>query len=878
MMKWYMKNVNEIIEELNTSSTGLNKDVRAKRLEQEGANELTSKKKESEILKFIRHFNDLLIYVLIGAGILKIIQRSNIEAATILLVVVINALIGYVQERKATNSLNSLRSMMSTDATILSNNEKEIVPAASLVRGDIVILGPGKIVPADLRIIESYNLVVEEAILTGESAPIAKNSDTIGNEADLGDCINMAFSGTLINSGTGKGVVVATGDHTELGSISTNLKNVEKNETPLIKKMKTLNHQIFFILTVVVGILLLFSIFFRELAFDELIASLIALAVSAVPEGLPAVLSIILSMGVTYMAKEHAIIKQMPAVETLGSMSVICSDKTGTLTKNEMAVVSVITKSRVLDVEEFAFDEEHSSVFEKDSALHKLAEIARYCNNTKVNYYDGKREVIGNPTEGALLDFANHLNLNEEIHVVSEIPFDSSYKYMAVLISLHQEKYIYLKGAPDIILNMVAYEDNGLAFKEIEIDYWLKQNENHAKQGRRILAGAYKKVDNNKDHITHKDLENEMILAGLYGIIDPPKKSAIESVAICREAGISVKMITGDHKDTAIAIAKEIGLEHYNNALVGSQIEQMNDEELQAVVMQNDVFARTTPEHKLRLVTAIQANDHIVGMTGDGVNDAPALKKSDIGIAMGIKGTQVTKDTSDMILSDDNFSTIAKAVKEGRRVYDNLKKTIYFALPTAFAQGLIVLVSLVANIPLPLTTMQILWLNMVTTITLSFALGFEPAEKDIMHRKPRNIDENILNGYAIFRVVYVSLMLAGLGFIVENFVSGQGASANVIQTTLLQTLVIGQGFYMINCRSIYKFSLTPSILKNKFIWISLGILCVIQAAVIYIPVMNDIMGTTPIGLAYFGIAFGAGIIVFVVVEIEKKISSNMRIK
>lgn len=863
-MQWYQLSLSELFEQAQSRQSGLTQDERQKRLEQEGPNLLTKGKQESELQKFLKHFNDLLIYVLIISGVLKGAIGAYTEMVIIFLVVIINAIIGYVQERKATNSLNSLTNMMSTDATVLIEDHKKVVQAESLIKGDVVLLGPGNIIPADLRLIEAYNLIVEEAILTGESTPVEKNTEAIAGEADLGDRVNLVFSGTLVNSGSGKGVVIETGDHTELGKISESLKSVDQTITPLIKKMKLLNKQIFAILAVLIVFLLVFSFFYRDFTTYELLSAMIALAVSAVPEGLPAVLSIILAMGVGRMAFEKAIIKKMPAVETLGSMSVICSDKTGTLTKNEMSVVSVITRQNAYTDLDKPLEWEEISL-----AMRRLIEIALYCNDTKIDYHNGKREVLGNPTEGALLELAYKANLSQEHHLLYKIPFDSSYKYMATLVNLNGEDYVYLKGAPDIILAMLDQQLDGEQVTALDHDYWENRTTEFAKKGQRILAAAFKPVPAGTKNLVHEDLQQGMIFAGLYGIIDPPKKEAIDAVAIARQAGISVKMITGDHKDTAIAIAEQIGIEHFDKALVGKELEALSDAELRNVVMAHDVFARTTPEHKLRLVSAIQDHGHIVGMTGDGVNDASALKKADIGIAMGIKGTQVTKDTADMVLADDNFATIVKAVKEGRRVYDNLQKAIYFALPTAFSQGLLVVISLLANIPLPLTPVQILWLNMVTTITLSFALGYEPYAENIMNRKPRDPKSNILNGYAIARITYVSFLIALLGFTIGGYLRRYGADLAVVQTTILQTLVFGQAFYMINCREILQFSVTKTILDNRVLWYSLGILLVLQAGIIYLPFIHPIMETAALGVRELWLSLLAGFAVFVVVEVEK---------
>ncbi|SES97944.1 HAD-IC family P-type ATPase [Thorsellia anophelis] len=864
MTKWYQFSLDDLYSKAKSNQSGLSQAERDTRLQTNGPNLLTKGKQETEFQKFIKHFNDLLIYVLIASGILKGAIGAYTEMIIIFLVVVINAIIGYIQERKANNSLNSLTNMMSEDATILVNSEKVVVDASTLVVGDIVLLSPGNIVPADIRIIEAYNLVVEEAILTGESVPIEKNNVPIEGDADLGDRINLAFSGTLVNSGSGKGVVVETGDRTELGKISQSLKSVDQTVTPLIQKMKLLNKQIFGILAILIAFLLVFSLMFRDFSSTELVSAMIALAVSAVPEGLPAVLSIILAMGVGRMAYEKAIIKKMPAVETLGSMSVICSDKTGTLTKNEMSVVSVITKETVYTELAAPIKWEESSI-----GMQRLLEIGLYCNDTKIDYHNGKREVIGNPTEAALLELSYKANLSQDNHTLYKIPFDSAYKYMATLVDINDRRFIYLKGAPDVLLSMMQLELQGDASTALDLQYWDDKIVEYAKKGQRVLAAAFKEVSNDTESFTHDDLSNDMVFAGLYGIIDPPKAEAIEAVGIARSAGISVKMITGDHKETAIAIAKEIGIEHYDKALVGKELEEMTDEELRDVVLTHDVFARTTPEHKLRLVSAIQDHGLIAAMTGDGVNDAAALKKADIGVAMGIKGTQVTKDTADMVLADDNFATIVKAVKEGRRVYDNLQKAIFFALPTAFSQGLLVVISILAGIELPLTPVQILWLNMVTTITLSFALGYEPYAEDIMQRKPRDPKVNILNTYAIIRVTYVSFIIGLLGFLIGGILRNAGAELATIQTTILQTLVFAQAFYMICCREITKFSITPTIKENNVLWYSLGILLVLQIAIIYLPFINTVMETAPLGFKELGISFLAGLSIFVIVEAEK---------
>jgi calcium-translocating P-type ATPase len=564
----------------------------------------------------------------------------------------------------------------------------------------------------------------------------------------------------------------------------------------------------------------------------------IALIVAMIPEGLPAVLTMILSMGVKEMADENAIIKAMPAVETLGSMTVICSDKTGTLTKNEMTVQEVVT------------DE-----------LPIVKEIMNNTQELKTKDSQKIEEIHGNPTELALL---NYVAEDEQLlkPVLGKIPFSSSYKYMATMHDENEERVIFVKGAPEVLL-----EKSALSTKEKA--KWEKSGLDLASKGQRVLGFAYKKVSSN-DELTHDALEG-LLFAGLAGIIDPPKESAIRAVAQAQEAGISVKMITGDHKATAQAISEQIGLKHTSKVLEGSDIDGLTDEELTEVVGKVDVFARTTPDHKLRIVTALQKNEEIVGMTGDGVNDAPALKQADIGIAMGIKGSEVSKQAADMVLADDNFYTIVKAVKEGRRIFDNLQKTINFFLPTALAQGLIVILALLMNQPLPLTPIQILWVNMVTTITLSYALGFEKASDDTMKRPPRDTKMGILSGYSFFRILYVSLLI----MIPAYFLSMQFEGAALQQTILLQSIVLGQAVYMINCREMFDRAINRRFFENKFLFLSLGILFVLQLGVVFLSIGQQLIGTTALSMVQQGIIAGNALLLFLVVEIEKRISKGI---
>ena len=866
-MSFYQWNKGEVISRTNSSLDGLSNTDRSHRLEKEGYNELTVKKQRSEIVKFLSYFNDLIMYVLIFAGILKAVTGSYVEMVIIYLVVIMNAVIGYSQEKRAQESLDGISKLLSLDAVIKEEGKRKKVETRTLVVGDYIYLKAGDVLPADVRLLEIHDLIIEESILTGESLPVEKHDLEDSEERLIGDQRNMAFSGTLVQSGSAEGIVVATGKNTEIGKINEELQTMSKQETPLIRKMNHLNKQIVRVIIASVIFLTFFSTFYYKMSYSAVISAIIALIISTVPEGLPAILSIILSLGVNRMADQNAVIKQLSAVETLGSMTVICSDKTGTLTKNEMKVVFVLTKSGTLDCRSEL--PQSLNLEEKE-----LVKIIQNCEETVLEKNQDISKAIGNPTEAALIQFGHNFP-SADGTIIDKMPFDSKNKYMASLHDFHGELELFVKGAPDILINYARYEFADGAARPIQKDWWMDQASKLAGNGQRVLAVGYKNRNQINRENPFDNITEDLIIVGLVGIIDPPKEEAIAAVTECRTAGIAVKMITGDHKDTARAIAEQIGLSHTSNALEGKDIDAMTDEELQNIVMETDIFARTTPTHKLRIVKALQKNDQIVGMTGDGVNDAPALKRADIGVSMGIKGSQVSQEASDMVLTDDNFATISKAVKEGRRVYDNLKKTIYFFLPTALAQGWLVIYSLLTNKPLPLTAIQILWLNMVSTITLSYALGFERAEEDIMKRPPRNVKENILNPYAIFRIIYVSILIMAASYLARDVAALMGAGEAIQQTVLIQTIVVGQGVYMVNCREFYKFPINRWLFKNKALWISLGAMGLLQAILIYVPPVSCVIETAPLNPLYLGITMAFAILIFVVVECEKLVSNAL---
>ncbi|MGL9746486.1 HAD-IC family P-type ATPase [Enterococcus sp. DIV0170] len=836
-MKWYQLSVKDVLHKTDSQVAGLTKEERKTRLKNNGPNKMEEKEQVPLWRKIAKHFTDLLMVVLIVAALLKFATGEVIEGSIIFLVVIVNGFVGYWQERKAEESLDGLKQMMGQEATVLNEGQALKVNSEELVRGDIVLLKAGDVIPADLRLIEVHDLTVEESILTGESEAVEKKVDAIAQEALAGDQLNMAFSGTLVQTGSARGVVIETGDATEIGKINHALQSIQSQTTPLVKKMHQLNKQIFRGILALIVFLLFFTSFRYGMDWSLMFSASIALIVAMIPEGLPAVLTMILSIGVKEMADENAIIKGMPAVETLGSMTVICSDKTGTLTKNEMTVQEVVTEKPTL-----------------------VKEIMNNCQDLKTKDEQTIEEIHGNPTELALLKYVDEENQQLK-PVLGKIPFSSSYKYMATLHAVDDEYVIFIKGAPEVLLEKAALENT-------EKSKWEKRGLALASRGQRVLGFGYKKVSSAE--LTHDALHG-LTFAGLAGIIDPPKESAIRAVAQAQQAGISVKMITGDHKATAQAISEQIGLKHTAKLLEGADIDGMSDEELAEAVGHVDVFARTTPDHKLRIVTALQKNEEVVGMTGDGVNDAPALKQADIGIAMGIKGSEVSKQAADMVLADDNFYTIVKAVKEGRRIFDNLQKTINFFLPTALAQGLIVILALLMNRPLPLTPIQILWVNMVTTITLSYALGFEKASSDTMTRPPRDTKLGILSGYSFFRILYVSLLI----MIPAYFLSMRFEGAALQQTILLQSIVLGQAVYMINCRELFDPAINRRFFENKFLFLSLGILFILQAGVVFLPLAQQLIGTTALSPAQQLVILANALLLFLVVEIEKRISKGV---
>lgn len=887
--KPYQLTVDEVLKNQQSQPSGLTHDEASARLARDGLNALPEKAGKPAWLRFLAHFHDVLIYVLIAAAALTAVMGHWVDTAVILGVAVINALIGHIQENNAEKSLKSIRNMLSASAVVVRNGQHETVATTDLVVGDIVVLRAGDRIPADLRVMEAHNLRVEEAILTGESTVVDKTADALAGELPLGDRKNLLFSGTTISAGAGLGVVIATGEATELGHINQMMTGIEKHRTPLLVQMDKLGKAIFSLILAMMAGLFIFSLLLRDMPMSELLLSLISLAVAAVPEGLPAIISIILSLGVQTMARKRAIIRKLPTVETLGAMSVICSDKTGTLTMNEMTVKAIITADKNYRVQGNSYEPTGEIHVEEDDALAEIAPgslLENYlrtidlCNDSQLIRDDqGHWGITGGPTEGALKVLAAKAMLPAvECELRSKIPFDSQYKYMATHYRIGNDERVLVTGAPDVLFKLCQLQQTANGTEAFAQPHWEAEIARYAKEGLRMVAAAWKPARADASTLTHDCLNEGLIFLGIAGMMDPPRPEAIAAIGACQQAGIRVKMITGDHPQTAMSIGGMLGIHNSGHAVTGYELEQMDDAELAEAAVTYDIFARTSPEHKLRLVKALQEKGEIVGMTGDGVNDAPALKQADVGIAMGIKGTEVTKEAADMVLTDDNFATIASAVQEGRRVYDNLKKTILFIMPTNLAQGLLIVVALLAGNLIPLTPVLILWMNMATSATLSFGLAFEAGERNIMRRPPRQSNENVMDGFAIWRVGFVGTLIAACAFMLEAWLQPRGHSPEFIRTVLLQTLVTAQWVYMLNCRVSDGFSLGRGLLMNKGIWLVSGILLLLQLAIIYVPFLQMLFGTEALPLRYWGITFAIGIALFFIVEIEKPLTRKFRRK
>jgi magnesium-transporting ATPase (P-type) len=870
-----------------TARQGLTAAEAAARLERYGPNRLPEEQRESALVRFLKQFHNVLIYILIAAAIFTAFLGEWIDTGVILAVVLVNGIIGFVQEGKAEQALEEIRRMLSLEADVLRDGHRRRIDAEELVPGDIVLLESGDRVPADLRVLAAREAQVEEAALTGESEPVRKTPEPVAADALLGDRTSLVFSSTMLTAGTLRGVVVETGERTEIGRIGEMVARVEKMTTPLLQKIDSFGRMLSAAIVGLGALLFLVGWLLRGFSVTEMFLVVVSFAVAAIPEGLPAILTITLALGVQRMGRRNAILRRLPAVETLGSVTTICSDKTGTLTRNELSVGRVLLPRRSLSVSGSGYgpegrirdaesgDDATADDATADDALRALAQAAVLCNDADISIDEqGTATAQGDPLEAALLALAARAGVQpDELRATHErldtIPFESANRFMA---TLHRTpgggRSIHVKGAPERVLEMC---DRALG-EPLAVAAWQQRIDDCAADGYRMLALAAKDAPDARG-LTLDDVGGGLTLIGVVGLMDPPRDEAIAAVADCQRAGIRVIMITGDHALTARSIAARLGIGDGSSAVTGREIEAADDAAVVDIVRQHDVIARASPEHKLRIVRALQSLGGVVAMTGDGVNDAPALKQADIGVAMGIKGTEAAKSAAEMVLADDNFASIEVAVEEGRTVYDNLKKTILFILPTNGAEALMVVTAVAFALPeLPITPVQILWVNMVTAVTLALALAFEPTEPNIMDRPPRPRDEPILSRYLMSRIGYVSAIVAAACIGLFLLELAGGADADRARTVAVNALVTAEAFYLFNCRFVWRSSIgMRSLSGNNAVLIAVAILVMLQLGFTYLPVMHSWFGTAPISALEWLWCILLGMGVFSVVELEKRL-------
>ncbi len=882
---WHSMQAPDVLKELSTDSrTGLTDEEAQRRLVEYGPNRLTARKGKGPFLRFLLQFHQPLIYILLAAALITAFLREWVDSGVILGVVIVNAIIGFLQEAKALNALAALARTMSSKAVVMRGGAKREIPAPDMVPGDIVLLQGGDKVPADLRLLAVKELKVEEAALTGESVAVEKKADPVEEGAVLADRIDMGYASTLVTYGTGTGVVTATGDRTEVGRISQMLTETESLETPLTRKIAGFSHLLLWAILGMAALTFLVGIGRGESALSMFMAA-VALAVGAIPEGLPAAVTITLAIGVSRMAKRRAIIRKLPAVETLGSTTVVCSDKTGTLTENQMTVQAVAAGGADYQVEGAGYDPAGSILAggkplqgPVPRALEECLRAGVLCNDSRLEKREEGWRIQGDPTEGALLVSARKSGFDLEKEEKSRpridlIAFESERQYMAVLVGggEGESPTVYVKGAVEKLLDMCgdALTSSGgrEAFDRGRI---LGVMESMASRGMRVLAFAKREMPGARS-IGHDDVASGLTFLGLQGMIDPPRKEAIEAVAVCHRAGIRVVMITGDHVVTAAAIARQIGLsgDAEPRVMAGKDLESLDDAALDAQIEGISVFARVVPEQKLRLVKALQAKGHVAAMTGDGVNDAPALKRADIGVAMGITGTEVAKEAADMVLTDDNFSSIKAAIEEGRGVFDNLVKFITWTLPTNFGEGLVILAAVLVGTELPILPVQILWINMTTAVLLGLMLAFEAKEPGIMERPPRDPKVPILTGSLLFRIAIVGVIMLAVSFGLFKWEVLNGRSLAEARTAAVNVFVFVELFYLFNCRSLKRSMFHVGLWSNPWVYVGSGVMVLLQLLLTYSPLMNRLFHTAPIGGVVWAWILGAGFATYLLIEIEK---------
>jgi cation-transporting P-type ATPase F len=888
---WHTMDVNEVSVRMETDPlTGLSNESADQRHEIFGTNALTQKRGQGPVIRFLLQFNQPLVLILLAATVVTLFLKEWVDAAVIFAVVLVNAVIGLVQESKARKAIEALARSMVSEATVIRAGEKKKIPSSRLVPGDIVFLQSGDKVPADVRLFNMRELQIDESALTGESVPVRKADALLDVDMPIADRKNMAYSSTLVTYGSGQGIVISTGDKTEIGRINELISSAGILETPLTKKIHHFSTILLYVILGMAGLTFAIGALRNQNLVEMFLAS-VALAVGAIPEGLPAAITITLAIGVSRMAKRNAIIRKLPAVETLGSTTVICSDKTGTLTQNQMTVEIIYGGGGEYSVSGAGYSPEGTIVpspgaptVDSNRALTEVLKAGLFCNDSALKRGDDGWRVEGDPTEGALITSAKKAGYSrEELETtmprIDAIPFESVHQYMATLHDPGEgkPKIVYVKGS----IESLCLECNLLYNEEGDLDAADSREihdrvETMAQKGLRVLAFSRKEMPPETRTISHEDLQDGLQFLGLQGMIDPPREEAVAAVETCQRAGIRVKMITGDHAGTAAAIAVKIGLcgetcsVHTREVITGRDIVNLSDEDLAREAQRTAVFARVSPEQKLRLVEALQKQDHVVAMTGDGVNDAPALRQANIGIAMGITGTEVSKEAADMVLTDDNFSTIQAAVEEGRGVFDNLIKFITWTLPTNGGEGLVILFAILLGTRLPILPLQILWINMTTALLLGLTLAVEPKEPGLMDRPPRDPRQPILSRQLFFRISLVSflLLISAFGFFKLELVL-KGGNEALARTVAVNVFVFGEMFYLFACRSMKQPARRLGLFSNRWLLAGVVIMALFQAIYTYAPVFNKVFESHPIGIIEWSMVLGSSTFILFVVGFEK---------
>ncbi|MBS3823326.1 MAG: HAD-IC family P-type ATPase [Wenzhouxiangellaceae bacterium] len=856
---WHVHAAAQVLDSLDASAEGLSTAEAERRLETHGPNRLPEPERRPAWRRLLAQFHNVLIYALIAAALAAFALDHALDAAVIAAVVIINAAIGFIQEGRAEAAMAAIDKMLAQSASARRDGQWDKIPADRLVIGDLVRIGDGDRVPADMRLLESHGLRIEQAALTGESVPVSKSVDPVAEDAALADRRCMAYSGTLVAGGQAVGVVVATGTETEIGRISQMLGEVEQLTTPLIRQINHFGHQLTMLLIVVTLLVVGAGWWLHDMRLAEGFVAGVALIVAAIPEGLPAIITITLAIGVRRMASRNAIVRRLPAVETLGSVTIICSDKTGTLTRNQLRAARFMHAGDTVEAEDIDVS---------DPAIRQVLRVGVLCNNADIG------GSAGDPLETALLELAEAAGLDigqvrQEAPRTGLIPFSSSTKWMA---TLHAEG-IMVKGAPEVLIEHAVTalasdsHDPENRPTAIDRDAWRQRLDRLAGSGYRLLALADADAD---QHAEADRLPERLRLLGVLAFEDPLRPGVDRAIDACHAAGIRVKMITGDHPDTARAVARLLGLEGAGRALTGRELDAMDGDTLAGHAERADVFARTTSEHKLRLVEALQASGEVVAMTGDGANDAPALKRADIGVSMGIKGTEAAHEASEMVLTDDNFSTIVAGIEEGRGVYDNIRKALVFILPTNAGEALVILLAVLAGFALPLTPVQVLWVNMATAVTLALALAFEPLENKVMQLPPRDPKTGLVTRLMVARIVWVGLFLTGAVFGMFGHVLEATGDQALARGVALNMLVAGEVVYLFNCRRWSTPSFTfEALTANPVAWLSVAVLAGLQAALTYWPPLQKVFGLAALDAGHWLLIAGLALLLFVLVEIEK---------